>query len=91
MNPLFSYPKAYKPVFSIGSPKTWIPNKVPEPNNSLKNPTIIRITAYPKEFQTPSKKDFQGPFPKAKASNRPMIIQLVMIKPTNTESVLLSS
>jgi len=58
MNPLFSYPKAYNPVFSIGSPKTWIPNKVPEPNSSLKNPTMIRITAYPKEFPTPSKKRF---------------------------------
>jgi len=34
INPLFSYPIAYKPVFSIGSPKTLNPNKVPEPNNS---------------------------------------------------------
>jgi hypothetical protein len=31
INPLFSYPIEYSPVFSIGSPKTCIPNKVPEP------------------------------------------------------------
>ena len=46
MNPLFSYPKAYNPVNSpgIGLPNTGIPNKVPEPNNSLKKPTMIKIT-----------------------------------------------
>ena len=39
----------------------------------------------------PSKNDFQGPFPKANASKRPIMIQFVIIKPTNTESVLLNS
>ena len=43
IKPLFSYPVEYSPVFSIGSPKTGTPNKVPEPKSSLKNPTIKRI------------------------------------------------
>ena len=45
INPLFSYPNAYKPVLSIGSPRTGIPQRVPEPSNSLKKPTKINITA----------------------------------------------
>jgi len=60
INPLFSYPKAYKPVFSIGSPKTLNPNKVPEPNNSRKKPTIIKIKPYPAALPKPSKNDFHG-------------------------------
>ena len=91
IKPLFSYPKAYNPVFSMGSPKTLNPSKVPEPNNSLKKPTAIKMTPYPIEFPTPSRKDLQGPFHKANASKRPIMIQLVMINPTKTESVLLSS
>ena len=67
------------------------PAKVPEPNNSLKNPTIIKITAYPKEFPIPSRNDFQGPFANANASKRPIIIQLVIINPTKTDKVLLNS
>jgi hypothetical protein len=91
INPLFSYPREYNPVLAIGSPRTGIPKRVPEPSNSLKNPTIIRITPYPRAFPIPSRKDFHGPFPRAKASKRPMMIQLVMISPTKTARVLLNS
>ena len=44
INPLSSYPIAYNPVFSIESPNTLKPNKVPEPKSSLKKPTAIKIT-----------------------------------------------
>ena len=67
------------------------PMKVPDPNNSLKNPTMIKIAAYPNAFPIPSRNDFHGPFPNANASNRPIMIQLVIIRPTNTDKVLLSS
>src|SRR5690606_33045901 len=91
MNPLFSYPNAYNPVFSIGSPNTLNPNKVPDPSNSLKNPTIISIKPYPAALPTPSKNDCHGPLARANASKRPMMIQLVIINPTKTDKVLLSS
>ena len=51
----------------------------------------MRITAYPKALPIPSKKDLQRPLPKANASNLPIIIQLVMIRPMNTDKVLLNS
>ena len=49
------------------------------------------MTPYPTAFPIPSKKALHGPFPKAKASKRPIIIQFVIINPTKTESVLLNS
>jgi len=71
--------------------KTFQPKMVPEPKSSLKNATITKIIPYPKELPTPSRKDGQGLLAIENASKRPIIIQLVIIKPTNTESCLLTS
>ena len=44
--------------------------------------TMTRIKLYPSPLPNPSKNDSQGPCDKAKASKRPMMMQLVMISPT---------
>ncbi len=59
--------------------------------SSRKKATITRILAYPKPLPTPSRKDSQGPFCMANASKRPIRIQLVIIRPTYTESCTLTS
>jgi len=63
-----------------------IPIKVPEPKSSRNTATIIKMAPYPNPFPKPSKTDGHGLLAIAKASNRPMMMQLVMISPTNTDS-----
>ena len=70
---------------------TWYPNNFPYPINSLKKATKINITPYPAAFPTQSRKDFHTPFPNAKASNRPITIQFVIMSPMKIESYLLTS
>jgi hypothetical protein len=83
---LFIYPIEYSPVPVIESPKSGYPISVPEPKSSLKTATIIKMTPYPIAFPNPSSMDGYGLFPMANASRRPIMMQLVIIKPTNTES-----
>ena len=91
MNPLLTYPVAYKPVFSTEFPRIYIPNNFPEPFISLNNATTNKMIQYPKPLPKPSKKEGHGLFPKANASKRPIKIQFVIINPTNTDNCLLIS
>ncbi len=63
--PLFSYPIEYNPVPSAASPNTGNPNKLPEPNNSLKNATTIKTQPYPIAFPNPSSAEAPGLLPNA--------------------------
>lgn len=61
---------------------TWTPKKDPNPISSLTNATVSRTKAYPQPEATPSRKEGQGLLLRANASHRPIIIQLVIIRPT---------
>ena len=68
---------------------TWpTPGKLiaPLPNTSLTSATASRIQAYPIAFPTASNMDGPGLLASAKASRRPMMMQLVMMRPTKTDS-----
>ena len=80
----------YHPPFETNE-KISYPIRVPAPKSSLTTATAINITLYPKPFPNPSKKLMKGFSFIAKASALPITMQLVIIRPTNTESFLLVS
>jgi len=68
-----------------------MPKSVPEPKSSLMMEMIMRIIPYPAPFASPSISEGIGLLPRANASIRPMIMQLVIMSPTKTDSCLLTS
>ena len=57
-----------------------------DPKSSLNTATNMSIAPYPRPLPNPSRIEGQGLFAIANASKRPIIIKLVIINPTKTES-----
>ena len=72
-------------AYSAVGPMILYPISEPLPKSSLTEATIMRMIEYPNPLPIPSKNDLHGLFDIAKASNLPIKIQFVMIKPMNTD------
>ena len=85
------YASILGPIAEIGISNILMPIIVPKPKSSLKNATRTRIVPYPNAFPSPSKNESLTLFCIAKASARPITIQLVIIRAINTLIGLLIS
>ena len=68
------------------SPSTCQRRIDPLPSSSLTHAMAARTRVYPRPFARPSTSDGQGGLERANPSQRPMMMQLVMMRPTYAPS-----
>jgi hypothetical protein len=83
--PLLNIPSYKKHQVLPGTPLIYLSQKV------LLLQKQLPVSTHTHPLPIPSNNAGAGLLPIAKASKRPIIIQLVIIKPTNTDSCLLTS